>query len=129
MNNRKSATEGENRACEVLKRAGYNVIERNFRTRAGEIDIVAKDGDTYVFVEVKARSDASFGHPAEAVTPAKMYKLANAARQWLTQNGVKNKPCRFDVVALLGDDAEIVKNAFDVMDAARGAYSVRASRR
>ena len=62
--------------------------------------------------------------PGEMVTPAKMYKLAGAAKQWLAENGVRNKPCRFDVVIVLGEEIEHIEGAFDMDDAARGAYSV-----
>ncbi len=125
MNNRKGAIEGENIACELLASRGFKILERNFRTRAGEIDIVARDGRTYVFVEVKRREDDAFGHPAEFVNASKMYKLAGAAQSWLTAHGVKGKPCRFDVVTILGDEAELIEGAFDLQDAARGAYPVR----
>ena len=128
MNNRRSAIEGESGAAKLLEDKGFKVIERNYRTRAGEIDIIAKDGNTYVFVEVKARASAEFGAPGEMVTPAKMYKLAGAAKQWLAENGVRNKPCRFDVVTVLGEEIEHIEGAFDMDDAARGAYAVRKHR-
>lgn len=124
MNNRRSAIDGESGAVKLLEDKGLKIIERNYRTRAGEIDIVAKDGDTYVFVEVKARAGAEFGHPGEAVTPSKMYKIAGAAKQWLAEHGVRSRPCRFDVVTVLGEKIGHIENAFDANDAARGAYSV-----
>lgn len=128
MNNRKTSIEGENLAVQVLEGEGYKILERNFRTRAGEIDIVAKDGRIYVFVEVRARANADFGHPGETVTPAKMYKLAGAAKQWLAAHGISNKPCRFDVVTVLNGRAQLIKGAFDMGDAAKGAYAVHRRR-
>lgn len=128
-NNRKGAAEGENAACELLERSGYRILERNFSTRRGEIDIIAKDGGVYVFVEVKSRSGTAFGYPEEAVTPAKQYRIAGAAASWLAARGVKNKPCRFDVVTVLDGRAELIKGAFDLTDAAKGARGTFGTRR
>jgi putative endonuclease len=91
---------GEQLACDELERRGYAVIERRYRTRAGELDIVARDGDYFVFVEVKARSDRSFGDPEEAVTSQKQQKMVAMATDFLARNGLDEVPCRFDVVAI-----------------------------
>jgi putative endonuclease len=91
---------GEDAACDALAARGYEVIARRYRTRAGELDIVARDGDYLVFVEVKARQTRSFGDPEEAVTDAKQQKMVRMATDYLTRHGIGDVPCRFDVVAV-----------------------------
>jgi putative endonuclease len=91
---------GENLAVAELEREGYAVLARRYRTRYGEIDIVARDGETVVFVEVKARATAEFGSAAEAVTHAKQRRLASMATDYLARSRLTNCPCRFDVVAI-----------------------------
>lgn len=109
---------GEELAVRELERRGYAILERRYRTRGGEIDIVAEDGGTLVFVEVKARMDAEFGSAAEAVTPWKMRRLARMANDYLARRGVACRPCRFDVVAIMLEGGmpaiEVFQNAFDV---------------
>ena len=108
---------GENRAVDELERRGYAILARRYRTRHGEIDIVARDDETTVFVEVKARATAEFGTAAEAVTRRKQLKLASMARDYLARNDLSNARCRFDVVAIdgVGESAVVTvyKNAFD----------------
>jgi putative endonuclease len=91
---------GEDLAVEELVARGYAVLARRYRTRGGEIDIVADDGGTLVFVEVKARATAEFGLAAEAVTPRKQRQLVSMARDYLAHAGEHDRPCRFDVVAI-----------------------------
>ena len=95
---------GESLAVWELERRGYEILARRYRTRYGEIDVVARDGPTLVFVEVKARATAEFGTAAEAVTRRKQRRLVAMAREYLTDSGVADEPCRFDVVAI--DDVE-----------------------
>ncbi len=95
---------GENLAVAELTRRGYAILDRRYRTRYGEIDIVAQEGDTIVFVEVKARATAEFGLAAEAVTRQKQRQLASMAVDYLGRHHFTDRPCRFDVVAI--DDAE-----------------------
>jgi putative endonuclease len=95
---------GEDLAVEELERRGYAIVARRYRTRHGEIDIVAEDGDTLVFVEVKARATAEFGTAAEAVTRRKQRRLIAMATDYLARGRITGKPCRFDVVAI--DDCE-----------------------
>jgi putative endonuclease len=106
----------ERLAAEYLKCKGYRILETNFRTTAGEIDIVAQDRRTIVFVEVKARSSNRFGSPKAAVTPAKQRKISMAALEYLKQNRQLDARARFDVVAIdtagRQMDIEVVKNAF-----------------
>lgn len=96
------AREGEEEAARYLGRRGLAIRERNWRCRAGEMDLVALDGGTVVFVEVKTRSGSGFGAPAEAVTPAKQRRLRQVAAWYLTEKGLHGAPCRFDVVSVMG---------------------------
>ena len=108
---------GEELAVARLEREGYAILERRYRTRCGEIDIVADDGGTLVFVEVKARADAEFGTAAEAITPAKRRRVVRMAQDYLIRRGVADRPCRFDVVAVMLGGAEpaveLFRSAFD----------------
>lgn len=92
--------EGERRAALALEAAGYAVVERNARVGHDELDIVARDADVWVFVEVKARRGNAYGAPEEAVTPSKQAKLLRAARAWLEAHGIEDVSWRFDVVAV-----------------------------
>ncbi len=107
---------GEDEAALFLEEHGLSVVARNVRAGGGEIDLVAGDGGTVVFVEVKWRRDASRGAPAEAVTAHKRRKLLSAARAWLAENpsGCRRE-VRFDVVAIEGDAGTIdwIRGAFD----------------
>lgn len=93
---------GEDIAVAELERRGYAILARRYRTRHGEIDIVADDDGTIVFVEVKARATAEFGTAAEAVTVWKQRRLAAMAADYLARNTMIDRPCRFDVVAIDG---------------------------
>ena len=93
---------GEDLACEFLKSRGYKIIERNFRIRGGEIDVVAKDGITLVYVEVKTRSQYMFGTPEESVTPFKLRFLQRAAKFYRLKRKNLNLPQleRIDVISV-----------------------------
>lgn len=91
---------GEDLACAALEQRGYIVMARRYRTRGGELDIVARDGEYIVFVEVKARQDDSFGDPEEAVTLQKQHRLVAMATDYLARAGLSESPCRFDVVGI-----------------------------
>ncbi|PYR65531.1 MAG: YraN family protein [Acidobacteria bacterium] len=108
---------GENLACAELGRRGYAILERRYRTRFGEIDIIARDGQTIVFVEVKARLTGDFGGAAAAVTGWKQRRIAEMAVDYLSRHRLHECPCRFDVVAIDFDQAEprvtVYSNAFD----------------
>jgi putative endonuclease len=111
-------SKGEDLAIQFLKKKGYRIIERNYKTSVGEIDIIARDGNTIVFVEVKTRTDDSFGYPFEAVNKKKRQKLKNLALLYLKRQ-VKESPVRFDVLSIFYTDAreqEIahIKDAFEV---------------
>jgi putative endonuclease len=100
---------GEDLAAAELERQGYAVLARRYRTRHGEIDIVARDGETIVFVEVKAKESAAFGTAADAVTRRKQHRVISMAVDYLARNRLTSRPCRFDVVAIdgVGQDATV----------------------
>jgi putative endonuclease len=108
---------GEDLAEKYLKKAGYRILARNYRCRFGEIDLIAEEGDSLVFVEVKTRSGGGFGHPLEAVDRHKRGQLTRAARRYLEETSATERFCRFDVVAvcLSGEpQLELVRNAFEL---------------
>ena len=91
---------GEERAAQYLKERGYQILERNYRLRTGEIDLIAKQGNQIVFVEVKTRRTLKFGVPQAAVTPTKQKQISKLALSYLQTNDLLDTPCRFDVVAI-----------------------------
>ena len=106
--------EAEQQALDYLNRRGLKLIERNYRCKAGEIDLIMQERDALIFVEVRYRQSRDFGSALESVTPRKQRKLLAAANQYL-QAKQKDQPCRFDVVALNGSGhprMEWIKNAF-----------------
>lgn len=110
--------EAEERACRHLDWSGFTIMERNFRTKGGEIDIVARKGDVLVFVEVRSREIPDFGTPEESVTPAKRRRIVGAARQYLSNVPPSSwREARFDVIAIEGNgDAAVLRHypaAFD----------------
>jgi putative endonuclease len=110
-----SGREGEDIACALLAENSLLVLDRNVRYRDGEIDIVALDGATTVFVEVKRRRDVALGTPAEAVTRTKRARVVRAARRWLAAHPGRAGSVRFDVVAVRDDSpaVEWLRGAFD----------------
>lgn len=116
---------GENLACQELQRRGYAILARRYRRRGGEIDIIARDRDgvTTVFVEVKARQGTDYGSGADAVTFVKRRRLVATAMDYLARNRLVDRPCRFDVVAIVmaecGPVIEVIEHAFDGSSANR----------
>jgi putative endonuclease len=111
--------EGETIAIEYLVSHGYKIFGRNFRSQQGEIDIIAKDGDFLVFVEVKIYSIGSFGTPLGAVRRSKKESMIHAARTYLLKNNIKDTNCRFDVLAIYRSwkglsSFDLIKDAFHV---------------
>jgi putative endonuclease len=111
---------GEDVAAKILKGAGYRIIERNYRCRGGEIDIVALDGKTVVFVEVKTRSSEEYGSPQLAVDGRKQRQLTRAAMTYLKEKRLLAWSARFDVVGIVvrgkSHEVEHIKNAFDMVE-------------
>jgi putative endonuclease len=108
---------GEDLACRELEERGYAILARRYRRRGGELDIIARDGETTVFVEVKARDSHDFGDAAEAVTRLKRRRMKHLAIDYLMRNDLLDTRCRFDVVSIHFDAGhpviEIFQNAFD----------------
>ncbi len=108
----------ENLAVWYLKKNGYKIIEQNYRNRMGEIDIIAREKKTIVFVEVKSRRSIRYGSPKWAVTPKKQRKISMVALYYLKATKQSDAKARFDVVAITSNrdepQIEIVKNAFDL---------------
>lgn len=105
---------GENKATNYLKKNGYKILEKNFKTHLGEIDIIAEDGDTLVFVEVKTRTDDSFGAPSEAVDKRKQAKYYKVAEEYIIRHKRTENICRFDVVEIENEQINIIKDAFSM---------------
>jgi putative endonuclease len=119
--NKSTGDLGENIAASFLTKRGYNILERNFRCKGGEVDIVARDPkDKFlVFVEVKARRDLSYGVPQLAVNLFKQRQISKAALTWLSKKRLHDSNARFDVIAILLDDdgchsIEHITNAFEL---------------
>ena len=108
--------QGEDLACRELRRRGYSILARGYRTRYGEIDIVARDGDVLVFVEVKTRSTSRCGSPLDALTAIKQRRVTAMARSYLTRTGWDDRPCRFDVIGIRYEgrrpSVELIRGAF-----------------
>lgn len=117
-NNKKTGNAGEELAATFLINAGYTILERNYRTRMGEIDIIARFGNLLTFVEVKTRQGTQFGRPAAAVDYRKQNKIINVARYYMQRNNTVNYHCRFDVIEVLGGGGSWtvnhIKGAFEV---------------
>ena len=109
---------GEDLAVDHLQGLGYTILGRNVRLSGGELDVVAEEGGSIVFVEVKTRSGARYGSPQEAVDLAKQRRLTGLALEWLQKNGLSEARARFDVVGIMlrsRDKAriEVFRNAFE----------------
>ena len=104
---------GEDRAARALRARGYRIVDRNFRCKAGELDLVARDRDgTLVFVEVRTRFDSRCGGALNAVGYWKQRQVARVARFYLAERRPVFEKCRFDVVAITGDDVQLIKDAW-----------------
>jgi putative endonuclease len=100
LHNRKVGAWGENLAANYLVAKGYEILARNARTSAGEIDLIARKGALLSFVEVKTRRSASFGPPEEAITPAKQQRMSDAAELWLETHPEEKGEWQLDVIAI-----------------------------
>lgn len=109
---------GEDEAVSYLKKKGYIIIQRNYRCSLGEIDIIAKEGKTLVFIEVRSRSSDRFGMPQESVNRSKMLKIYKVAQYYLKAVQKEEEPVRFDVLALLFD----IENQLMRLEHIKGAF-------
>ncbi len=103
---------GERLAREYLEDNGYTIITTNFKNKLGEIDIIAKKKSYLVFVEVKARENALYGRPSEYVSRDKQRKVKNTAISYLKMNNLMDCDVRFDVIEVIGDNVNLIENAF-----------------
>jgi putative endonuclease len=103
---------GERIACRFLLRLGFDILARRHRNRSGELDIVAYEGDMLVFVEVKTRSSRQFGEPWEFVDWRKQQILRRTAEQFIADHDLGKYAYRFDIVSVVGENAELFRNAF-----------------
>lgn len=114
ISNRRKGTQYEAKAAEYLKAQGFKILRKNFSSRFGEIDLVAREGRYLVFVEVKYRATARGGHPLEAVDARKQRRILKTAEFFCLRYGYgEDTPCRFDVVGITGDEMIHVRNAFE----------------
>ena len=109
---------GENLAVAYLQNLGYKVLERNYRCKLGEVDIIALDNDTLIFIEVRTRSSLDFGLPQESINRRKRHQISKVALEYMTRKKLKNTPARFDVVAVSlepgKEKVDLIKDAFEL---------------
>lgn len=103
---------GEQLAADWYEANGYQVIDRNWRVREGELDLVVRRARTIVFCEVKSRTSTAFGHPVEAVTHDKRHRIRKLAAQWLQTSPVRPSSIRFDVASVLDGELDVIQGAF-----------------
>ena len=113
MNRRSVGAQGEAVARAYLEERGARVLEMNYRRHTGEIDIIARQGKTVLFVEVKRRTSLRYGRPAEAVDRAKQTHILRTAALYLQEKGLSDTPMRFDVIEILPGEIRHIQNAFD----------------
>lgn len=116
-NNKILGAFGEELACDYLSRCGYKILERNFSCKAGELDIIALQGEIVAFVEVKTRSSERYGLPSEAVSAGKQKKIVRTALYYLQNKKLLEYMCRFDVIEIIVDEENkhqinLIKDAF-----------------
>lgn len=114
--NKQTGLEYEKLAAKLLKKNGYKIIETNYLSRAGEIDIIASKKDYIIFVEVKYRKNEARGTAAEFVNKSKQNKIIKTAIEYIKKHNLTDKSFRFDVVAITGEETEIVENAYILED-------------
>lgn len=114
MNNKEKGEVGENIASKYLLSKGAQILERNYRIKSGEIDIIAKLDNELVFIEVKSRTNKKYGYPCESVNYKKINKITNTAKYYILKNNLYDIPIRFDVVEIYFSDRKLnhIVNAF-----------------
>lgn len=110
VNKREVGNIYETKSVEILKRENYDVLERNYRNKYGEIDIIAKKDNIIIFIEVKYRATLKYGYGSEAVDKNKIKRIYKTAMQYLIKNGLEENQCRFDCMSYLGKDFKWDKN-------------------
>jgi len=116
MNRRGYGSEGEYVVHDYLTGQGYRVLDMNYRRGPGEIDVIARKGDTVAFVEVKRRGSNRYGRPAEAVTPQKRQRIVRTAQLYLHEKHLEDVSARFDIVELTPGQINHIEGAFDATD-------------
>lgn len=111
-NNRKIGSDYETAVAYYLEQCGYEILERNYRCKLGEIDLIARDGEYLVFCEVKFRKTKSSGNPLEAVNRKKQQTIIRCAQWYLIEHQLHEIPCRFDVIGISEKHIYLLKNAF-----------------
>ena len=101
MNSREKGQLGEEIACNYLKKNGVKIIDRNYLTKYGEIDLIGFEKKTIIFIEVKLRNNRSFGLPVEGISDSKKRRIYNAALYYLSNNNIDYRECRFDILSIL----------------------------
>jgi len=118
MQKKELGQKGEEFALRFLKKRGYQIIQKNYVCKMGEMDIIAKEKDTLVFIEVKTRTSTTFGPPQLAVNPKKQSQMSKVALNFLKEKKLEDVKARFDVVAILlgprGEEIELIKDAFEL---------------
>lgn len=112
---------GEEAALDFLRKNGYRILKKNYKSGLGEVDIIAKDKDTFCFIEVKTRHSDKFGLPKESLLKSKQRQIAKSALVYLKENKLLDKEARFDVVCLMyaqtgAPGIDLIKNAFELDD-------------
>ncbi|MDD5434260.1 MAG: YraN family protein [Nitrospira sp.] len=107
---------GEEMAAEYLVNQGYRVLEKNYRNHFGEIDIIAEESGTIVFIEVKLRNLNSYGSPEAAVDTWKQLRLSRTAAGYIAEKRVTERPCRFDVVSIYKGKVDLIRDAFELSE-------------
>lgn len=110
MNKREIGNVYEEKSCDILRKKGYKILERNYRNRYAEIDIIAEKDMEIVFVEVKYRRTVSYGYGYEAVDRKKLVKIFNLAQKYMQNKKYNEYKCRFDCMSYLGEELDWIKN-------------------
>ncbi len=105
---------GEEQAVAELVRQGYSIVERNYRCKSGELDVVAREGDILVFIEVRSRADGEHGSALETVGARKQRQIARVAAHYLAARKPVFRECRFDVVGITAGELTLIKDAFRI---------------
>lgn len=114
-----SGKKGEDIAVSYLKKQGYKIIERNYKTKLGEIDIIASDKGVVAFIEVRSNNSGKFGSPLETINRDKELKITRPALMYIKRHKLEDSPCRFDIVSVKAVDSvcpeiELIRDAFDL---------------